>query len=489
MSRNVWTGLVMVAAIAVLLVASTGSPVAGPVAGLDTPGATETPVCLDCHRQSNVNTNAGVQSSRAFCTDCHDRSDCRRVIDGKAVPLQVSTQTFNDTAHQYVACIQCHADVSRSPHRTAAGAECRGCHTVHGEGTAHAPHLRVDCQACHFKHPFMKLDEADNRVKLAHVDDALQPIGLVDHGLIDAGKNDSCQRCHHPKNTVGAPATVLPAKSLLCVVCHPASLGIGHPVFWIALIVFLGGSLLMVRFWFVGRIQGEDESLHRKISLSSDAVWRTIFSKKILTILRVILLDIILQRRILKNSVQRWSLHSLIFLAILLRFVLSLFTGLVFSLDPGGRLALVLIDKNTPFTAFTYDLLGLCILLGVLWAFVQRLIVKPAHVKTEIEDNITLGILGALVVSGFVAEAARILLTQLPAEIAGFAFIGYLLSKVLAVWPTDWRSTYPYLWYTHAALGALLIAYLPFGKLKHIFNVPLTHVLEEISGDKKAQRI
>ncbi|MGB5617517.1 MAG: respiratory nitrate reductase subunit gamma, partial [Desulfobacterales bacterium] len=420
---------------------------------------------------------------------CHARPDCRRTVDGKDVPLQVSAETFNDNPHQYVACIQCHTDVARSPHRTAIGGQCRDCHTVHGEGTAHAPHLRIDCQACHFKHKFVRLDETDNRVKLALMNTDQQPIGLVDHGLDDAGNEQSCRRCHQPHNAVGAPATVLPAKSLLCVVCHPASLGVGHPIFWVALITFLGGIFLMVRFWFIGSVQGEEKSLHRKISLSSDAVWQTIFSKKVLTVLRVVVLDIILQRRILKNSVQRWSLHSLIFLAILIRFALSLLTGLMFSIDPDGRLALVLIDKNNPFTAFTYDFLGLCIFLGVLWAVIQRFVVKPAHVKTEIEDNITLGILGGLVILGFIAEAARILMTQLPTEVAMYAFVGYPLSEVLAVLPVDWRSVYPYLWYAHAIIGAVFVAYLPFGKLKHIFNVPLTHVLEEVSGIKKEQRV
>ena len=485
MSKKGWKGLGIAAAIVILLVAA-----AGPLmAGQDAAGETEKPVCLDCHRQPNINTNEGVQSSKAFCNDCHASPDCRRTVDGKDVPLQVSAETFNDNPHQYVACIHCHTDVARSPHRTAIGGQCRDCHTVHGEGTAHAPHLRIDCQACHFKHKVVRLDETDNRVKLAHMNTALQPIGLVDHGLDDAGNEQSCRRCHQPQNTAGAPAAVLPAKSLLCVVCHPSSLGVGHPIFWVALITFLGGIFLMVRFWFVGSVQGEEKSLHRKISLSSDAVWQTIFSKKVLTVLRVVVLDIILQRRILKNSVQRWSLHSLIFLAILIRFALSLLTGLMFSIDPDGRLALVLIDKNNPFTAFTYDFLGLCIFLGVLWAVIQRLVVKPAHVKTEIEDNITLGILGLLVILGFIAEAARILMTQLPAEVAVYAFVGYPLSEVLAFMPVDWRSAYPYLWYAHAIMGAVFVAYLPFGKLKHIFNVPLTHVLEEVSGVKKVQRV
>jgi hypothetical protein len=485
MSKKGWIGVVIAASIAICLVAAEGSS----TAGQDTAVDPEKPVCLDCHRQPNIHSNEGVQSSRAFCDGCHASPDCRRTVDGKDVSLQVSAETFKDNPHRYAACIQCHTDVARSPHRTVIGSQCRGCHSVHGEGTAHAPHLQVDCQACHFKHQFVRLDKTDNRVKLAHVNAAQQPIGLVDHGLDDAGSDQACRRCHQPENAVGAPATVLPAKSLLCVACHPSPLSVGHPIFWLALITLLVGILLMLRFWFVGSVQDEDESLHRKISLTSDFVWQTVFSKKIITVLRVALLDIILQRRILKNSVQRWSMHSLIFLAILVRFVLSLFTGLLFSINPNSPLALVLINKNDPFTAFAYDFLGLCIFLGVLWAFIQRFVVKPAHVKTEIEDNITLGILGSLVILGFIAEAARLLVTQLPAEVAVYAFIGYPIAGALAMLPVDWRSAYPYLWYAHAVIGAAFVAYLPFGKLKHMFNVPLTHVIEEISGVKKESRV
>ena len=478
-------GLGIAATVAVLLVVTVNPLMAAQEAATKTVKS----ICLDCHRQPNINTNEGVQSSRAFCNDCHTNPDCRRTVDGKDVSLQLTVDAFKNNPHQYVACIHCHTDVARSPHRTEIGGQCRDCHTVHGEGTAHAPHLRVDCQACHFKHKTVRLDNTDNRIKLAALTADQQPVGRVDHTLDDVSTEKNCRRCHQAQNTVGAPTAVLPAKSLLCIMCHPSSLGVGHPIFWIALITFLGGTFLMVRFWFIGSVQDEGETLHRKISLTSDAVWQTIFSRKFLTVLRVIALDIVLQRRILKNSIQRWSLHSLIFIAILIRFGLSVFTGLLFSIAPDSRLALALINKNDPIMAFVYDFLGLCILLGVLWAAIQRFVVKPNHMVTEIEDNITLGLLGVLIVLGFFAEAARILMTQLPTEVAVYAFIGYPLAAVLAVLPVDWRSAYPYLWYAHAVIGAVFVAYLPFGKLKHIFNVPLTHVLEEVSGIKKEQRV
>jgi len=263
----------------------------------------------------------------------------------------------------------------------------------------------------------------------------------------------------------------------------------GQGLFWAATAIFSRGLFLMLRFWFIGAVQGEEKSLHRKIALSSDAIWQTIFSRQIWTVLKVLIIDIVLQRRILQESVQRWSLHSLIFLAILFRFALSLLTGLLFSINPEGELALALMNKNHPATAFVYDLLGLFILLGVLWAAIQRLVVKPAHVIAEIEDNITIGIIGALVVLGFLTTAVRLLLTQVPTELALYSFIGFSLSRVLGRLSVDWQSVYPVLWYAHAVMGAVLIAYLPFGKLKHVFNVPLTYLMEEVSGIKREKRV
>ena len=84
-----------------------------------------------------------------------------------------------------------------------------------------------------------------------------------------------------------------------------------------------------------------------------------------------------LQRRILQESVKRWSIHSLIYYAILLRFGLALFTHFTYFFKPGGALAYALIDKNHPFVALANDLLGLLLLLGLIFAVIQRYLEKP----------------------------------------------------------------------------------------------------------------
>ena len=430
--------------------------------------------CLDCHRYPNINTNEGVFASRSLCMECHGKESCKKTVGENQVLLQVSLESFNKTRHKYAACIHCHTDAARSPHYTETGAQCMGCHAVHGEEAIHAPHLRVECQACHRTSKFVFLDKEFDRVRLSHFDDKKAPISLTDHALPDVTDEEFCQRCHNAENKVGAAAVVLPSKSFLCILCHNAPLAMGHFIFWVAFLIFLLGLILTLRFWFKGSVRGEEESLHRKVAITSESVWQIVFSKEIFSLIKVILLDVFLQRRILQESVKRWSIHSLIYLSILARLLLSLFTYFAYRISPDSALTLTLIDKNHGFTAFTYDLLGLFIVSGIVWAVIQRFILRPVHVAREGQDNIALIIIGVLILLGFFLEGARILMTQVPTDVAVYSFIGYPVARLISLIGLDWRVFYPYLWYAHAVFGALLIAYLPFGKMKHAFNTPLT---------------
>jgi hypothetical protein len=237
-----------------------------------------------------------------------------------------------------------------------------------------------------------------------------------------------------------------------------------------------------VSFWFRGAMAGEGESLHKKITLSSEAVWSGIFSRRFFTILSTLVFDVLLQRRILKESVRRWSIHSLIYLAFLGRLFLSLLTLIIYNIAPDSDSAMALIDKNHWFVAVVNDLLGLCIVLGILWAAIQRFVVRPLHVLSEEQDNIALIIVGFLVITGFVLEGTRILVTQVPAQVAVYSFGGYLVSRLLSLFPFNWQVVYGYLWYAHSVMWAVFIAYLPFGKLKHIITTPLNLIL---SADSK----
>lgn len=382
--------------------------------------------CLDCHRERNTNTNEGVLSSNAFCNECHGQDACQRIVDGKPVSLKVPLNVFENTRHEYAACLQCHPDLARSRHQSSTGVQCLGCHEPHGERQAHDPHVGVRCEACHTDSKFVERDPVAGVVRLARVNNEGARVNLTEHRMTKDYTDQFCQRCHYSGNRVGAAATALPAKSALCIMCHNAPFSMGHWMFWAAFSIGILGFVGTATFWFRGAVGGEESSTHRKLAAGSETVWRTVFSRRIFSLAKTFFFDVLLQRRMLRESVRRWSIHSLIYFAFLGRLFLSLLIHFFHSVAPLSETGLALIDKNYYLTAFVYDLLGFFILLGVVWAAVLRFVSKPQHVLTEEQDSVSLIFIGLIVLSGFVLEGARISVTQVPAHVAAFAFVGWI---------------------------------------------------------------
>lgn len=434
--------------------------------------------CLNCHRQRNLNTNEGIVSSQLFCYNCHQDPASHGDFRSSKVSLQVKPEYFLKSPHRYVACIQCHTSVSQSPHRSLSGVQCVNCHPGFcGAAGTHSEHQRVRCEACHTDSPFVTLDAANNEVKLSHTNSKFVPISLAEHKTTDVYREEFCTRCHAPNNHIGAPVSVLPSKSFVCVACHYSPLKMGNPVFLIAIAIAMIGIVGTLIFWFRAGVQGETSSVHRKFQLGSEVVWSKVFSREIFSILKTVFFDILLQRRILANGVSRWFIHSLIFYSFFARFVVSFATILFQKMAPEAALTLTLVNKDSPFMATFNDLTGVFILAGVIWAMVRRFVTKPEYVATQEEDTIALVIIGLVAFSGFVVEGIRILIAQIPEQVAMSAFAGYLMSRLFSIANVSWQSIYGYFWYIHALLWALFIAYLPFGKLKHIFTTPLSLLL------------
>ncbi len=434
--------------------------------------------CMDCHRMPNLAGGEGVAAANSLCMECHGNKAASKTVAGVKVSEFVNLKDFAGTGHQRTACLQCHVDVARSPHKSLSGAaQCLSCHPPHGDGLIGDPHLRVRCQACHNQSKLVALDPKTGVVGLAGRNAAGKAISLASHKEPDLTSNELCLRCHVPRNAVGAAAMVLPKKGLICFMCHPASLSLGSWWFAAALAVFLLGLIVMVSFWMKGEVAGEHDSLHNKIARGSDNLWRTVFSREFWGILKAVVLDVILQRRLLKESVQRWFFHTLIYWAILARMALGLFTWLAYQAAPASSLAGALIDKNQGFVAAANDLLGLLLLAGVVLAALQRVVFRPKHVDTSATDAIALALLGVLSVLGFVLEAARLLLSHLPPEVQVYAFVSYPLSRLLAGIGGDWTVAYAWLWYAHGIVAAAFVAYLPFGKMRHVFAAPLSLII------------
>jgi cytochrome b subunit of formate dehydrogenase/nitrate reductase gamma subunit len=439
-------------------------------------------LCWRCHRQPNLNSNEGVTTSILLCMECHGKKDVEKKVDGKPVSLFIDEKEYGKTIHRRIACIQCHEDIATSPHKTV-GIECASCHGYHGEGEAHDPHRRVTCEACHHESKEVMKDPKTGRVVLKMVKDGI-PLKMTSHRLADFKDHKACEKCHFKDNRLGAPIRVLPAKSLICMGCHSATISAGDPVSIIALLLFLLGIILTVSFWFQGTVGDPSFSTSEKISYLSEKVWQIIFSRKILTLLKVFVVDVLFLRRILKESLSRWSIHSLIYLAFFLRFFIGLILLILSKVFPMSSAVALLLDKNYPFLAFTFDFLGLCIIIGVVGATMRRFQSKPKKALATGQDFVVLSLIGAILLTGFVVEGMRILLTAIPLSVALPSFLGYPISLFLGLFPIRWEVVYPYGWYVHALLTGALIAYLPFSKMFHILVNPLVFMIKALTREK-----
>jgi cytochrome b subunit of formate dehydrogenase len=442
----------------------------------------EKKLCWRCHRQPNLNSNEGITASILLCMDCHGRKDVEKKVDGRPVSLYLDEKEYGKTVHRRIACVECHDGIATSPHRTSV-IECASCHGYHGEGKAHDPHRSVNCEACHHESKEVIKDPKTGRVVLMTVKEGA-PLKLTSHRLADFRKNKACEKCHFTGNKLGAPIRVLPAKSLICIECHSASISLNDPVSIIAFILFLGGVAITLSLWSKGTLGAPTYSTQEKISYLAEKIWQVVFSRKILTLLKVFVVDVLLLRGILKESLSRWTIHSFIYLPFFLRFFIGLILLIISKCFPMSPSVAMLLDKNYPPIAFTYDLLGLCVIIGIAGATMRRFQKTFQNRPSGGQDIIVLALLGAILVTGLLVEGLRILLTAIPPSVALPSFIGYPLSFLLGLFPFRWEWVYPYGWYVHAILTGLFIIYLPFSKMFHIFVSPMVLFINSVTKEQ-----
>ncbi len=135
------------------------------------------------------------------------------------------------------------------------------------------------------------------------------------------------------------------------------------------------------------------------------------------------------------------------------------------------------------------DLMGLVFLGGLGIACYRRFVKRPRHLETSVDDLRILGLFALIAITGFLMEGARIALLDEPFR--RWSPVGDFTARVLAAifgtpGPSGFRpwDRSPYFegglgtfhnvaWWVHFVLVAGFLAYIPHGKLAHIFTSPL----------------
>lgn len=296
-----------------------------------------------------------------------------------------------------------------------------------------------------------------------------------------------------------------------------------------SLAVFSAGVLFKVSTWFRYRLNRsrDDGSLLPRLSDAAKGVCTTVFSVKILIVLKVFFLDVLLQRRILSQDPLRWLMHMLIFVGFMMLLLMhGLDKILTAPLFPNYYPTL------NPFL-FLRDFFGVMVFAGLGIAVYRRFFLKLPRFASDAVDVYAIAILAVVMISGFLLEATKMTSytsyrymvddyagTDDEEELAAleslwvqkfglvspnikgpfteavieqgmeinegscmechsspqWAFGGFLTAKVISpvALTLDKINFQDLLRYIHLLACFMGLAYLPFSKLFHIFTTPLS---------------
>jgi nitrate reductase gamma subunit len=287
------------------------------------------------------------------------------------------------------------------------------------------------------------------------------------------GDEASCRRCHHSRNAVGAAAMVLPAKSILCLPCHAATFSAADSITRLALIVFAGGLVGSFSYWLSGSLPGvADAGSFQKIKWVIREIFKAVFSSNIFNMMKVLILDGLLQLKFYRQSPSRWLAHGLMAWPLVIRFLWGLAALLASRWMPEKDWPWVLLDKNHPVNGFFFDATGLLIIAGAAAAILRSRSSPSASLPgMPRQDRVASGLLAVMVLVGFALEGIRIAMTGYPAG-SSYAFIGDAVSRFF-FGVSGLEDIYGTVWYLHAAAAGAFVAYLPFSRMFHIVLAPV----------------
>ena len=171
-----------------------------------------------------------------------------------------------------------------------------------------------------------------------------------------------------------------------------------------ALAIFGIGLVYKIITWvtMTPTLASQGISTGERLSSTVKGILTTLFSGKLLTVLKVFILDGIVQRKVFIENRFRWLIHILIYGGFMLLLLMHALDNLITSALFEGYAATV-----NPFL-FLRDLFGLVIVIGIVLALYRRCVMKVPRLTTTPMDTYVLILLAVIMVSGIFLEAVKI---------------------------------------------------------------------------------
>ncbi len=312
---------------------------------------------------------------------------------------------------------------------------------------------------------------------------------------------------------------------------------------YIALIIFGLGLVYKISSWFRYKIGMDAVEIpaSTRVSAAIKGIISTLFSMKVFTLLKVFVLDVILQIRILREDFLRWFMHMCIFGGFMLLLLMHALDNFITS-----ALFTDYYSTLNPFM-FLRDLFGALVILGLGLALYRRFILKVPRLTTTARDHYAIIILAVIMISGIFLEGSEIVsystyqemvedygglegkeefrsleafwveeFETVSPDLKGpfdaktlelgkelhemscvdchsrpqWAFMGYGIAKVMkpAALSLDRANISALLWYIHFLACFIALAYLPFSKFFHVLASPLSLLVNAVMEKGESDR-
>ncbi len=172
-----------------------------------------------------------------------------------------------------------------------------------------------------------------------------------------------------------------------------------------SLILLVIGMLFKMFQWFSYKIgiQTENSTLSQRLIVGGKAVFGVVFSSKIIIVIKIFIIDVLLQVKVLKQDVLRWVMHMLIFWGFIPLFFMHALESIVSETIFSSYYSTV-----NPFM-FLRDFFGFMVLAGLAIAIYRRFFMKIHRLSTNKKDIYAIFIVAIIILSGIFLEGSKII--------------------------------------------------------------------------------
>jgi heterodisulfide reductase subunit C len=136
--------------------------------------------------------------------------------------------------------------------------------------------------------------------------------------------------------------------------------------------------------------------------MAGKGIVSTLFSAKLFTLIKVFILDVVFQVKVLRQDFLRWLMHICLYGGFMLLLLLHALDKFV-----TAKLFSSYYSTVNPFF-FLRDLFGFLVIIGIAIAIYRRFIVKLPHLRTNFQDSYAIIILAVIMCSGVLLGGVKI---------------------------------------------------------------------------------